>query len=274
VRSRRWLLAVPLAAYLAAMLAYPTAFAVRLALTDPDSAAWPSLTGVRAVWRDELFWRAVVGNLVVPALSVTLELVAGLALALVLAARMPARRLLRAAVVIPFALPEIVFLTIVRAILAPRGYLNGALDLAGMPTLDLLLPGAPLTYAAVIAVDAWRTTPVVFLIALGALGAIPSELGEAARLDGARSLRRLWFVTLPLLAPALTAALLLRGLDALRIFAAPLVLTGVEGVPVLSTYAYHLWTDYGDDAAAAAASLVLALLCVAASLPLLRRSAA
>jgi len=67
---------------------------------------------------------------------------------------------------------------------------------------------------------------------------------------------------------------LVRGLDALRIFAAPLVLAGVEGAPVLSTYAYHQWSDYGDDGAAAAASLVLASLCVAASVPLLARHAA
>jgi ABC-type sugar transport system permease subunit len=126
----------------------------------------------------------------------------------------------------------------------------------------------------VIVVDAWRTTPVVFLILLGALAAIPREVGEAAQLDGAGSVRRLLFVTLPLLRPALRAALLLRGLDALRIFAAPLVLTGVEGVPVLSTYAFHQWSDYGNDAVAAAASVVLAVLCVVASVPLLRRQAA
>jgi len=272
VRARRLVLAAPLVLYLAAFLVYPTIFALRLAFTDATTGAFPSLASFRVLWRDALFWRAVAGNLVVPVASVALELIAGLGLALLLSARMPARRLLRAAVVIPFALPEIVFLTVVRALLAPRGYVNGALVAAGATPLDFLLPGEAATYASVILVDAWRTTPVVFLIVLGALGAIPREVGEAARLDGAGGLRRLWFVTLPLLAPALLAALLLRGLDALRVFAAPLVLTGVEGVPVLSTYAYHQWSDYGDDAAAAAASSVLALLCVAASVPLLRRA--
>jgi len=271
--ARSWLLGAPLALYLVVFLAYPSAYALKLALTDGASGRFPSLEPVRALLGDRLFWQALAGNLVVPALSVALELVAGLALALLLAARMPARRLLRAAIVVPFALPEIVFLTIVRALLAPRGYANGALASAGLPTVDFLLPGHGLAYASVIVVDAWRTTPVVFLILLGALGALPREVGEAARLDGAGALRRLWFVTLPLLAPAILAALLLRGLDALRIFAAPLVLAGVEGVPVLSTYAYHQWSDYGDDAGAAAASAVLAVLCVAASVPLLRRGA-
>lgn len=273
MRRRRALLAAPLALYLAAFLLYPSLYAVKLSLTDATSGAFPSLESFRILWRDGLFWQAVGGNVVVPLASVVLELVAGLGLALLLAERMPGRRLLRAAVVIPFALPEIVFLTIVRAMLAPRGYVNGALEAAGADPLAFLLPGEPLTYLSVIAVDAWRTTPVVFLIVLGALGAIPEEVLEAARLDGAGRVRRLVFVTLPLLVPALFAALLLRGLDALRIFTAPLVLTGVEGVPVLSTYAYHQWSDYGDDAAAAAASVVLAVLCVIASVPLLRGNA-
>lgn len=271
--SWRGLLALPLVLYLGAFLAYPVVFAVKLALTESARGVFPSLDNVRVLARDPLFWRAALGNVVVPLASVALELVGGLALALLLAARFPGRRLVRAIVVIPFALPEIVYLTIVRALLVPRGYANGALVAAGLPAVDFLLPGSALAYASVIVADAWRTTPVVFLIVLGALAAIPPEIGEAARLDGAGGVRRLLFVTLPLLRPALLAALLLRGLDALRIFAAPLVLTGVEGVPVLSTYAFHQWSDYGDDAVAAAASTALALLCVAASVPLLRRQA-
>jgi ABC-type sugar transport system permease subunit len=126
----------------------------------------------------------------------------------------------------------------------------------------------------VVAVDAWHVTPVVFLMLLAALASIPDEIGEAARLDGAGGVARFAFVTLPLLRPALLAAVLLRGLDALRMFATPLVLTGVEGVPVLSTYAYHQWSDYGNDGAAAAAATLLALLSVTLTVPLLRRRVA
>jgi ABC-type sugar transport system permease subunit len=176
-------------------------------------------------------------------------------------------------VVVPFALPEIVFLTIMRHILAPRGYANGALHAVGLTPVDWLLPGRALSYLMVVVVDAWHTMPVVFLMLLAALATIPEDIGEAARVDGAGSVRRFVHVTLPLLAPALGAAVMLRGLDALRVFATPLVLGGVEGVPVLSTYAYHQWSDYGNDGAAAAASSALALLSVALSVPLLRRRA-
>jgi len=107
---------------------------------------------------------------------------------------------------------------------------------------------------------------------LAALAAIPEDITEAAKLDGAGAIARFTYVTVPLLWPALLAAVLLRGLDALRMFATPLVLAGVEGVPVLSTYAYHQWSDYGNDGAAAAAASLLALISMILLLPLLRRN--
>ena len=262
--------AVPLVAYLALLLAYPAAFAGRLALTDGASGAFPTLENFRTLARDELFWRALMTNVLFPIVSVTLELVAGVGLALLLAARLPGRRLLRSAVIVPFALPEVVFLAIMRYILAPHGYANAATAALGFAPVDWLRPGGVLAFLTVVVVDAWHTTPVVFLIVLAGLGTIPEELDEAARLEGATYWQRLRRVTLPLLRPALSAAVLLRGVDAIRCFATPLVLTGVEGVPVLSTYAYHQWSDYGNDGMAAAAAMVLAVGAVVASAPLLR----
>jgi ABC-type sugar transport system permease subunit len=266
-----WLLAAPLCLYLAAFLAYPTAYAVTLAFTDPLTNAFPSLSNFRLAWDDSLFWRALIDNVVLPIISVAVELASGLALALLLAARFPGRRWLRLVVIVPFALPEIVFLTIMRYVFAPHGYANAALVAAGASPLEWLLPGRALTFLTVVAVDAWHVTPIVFLMLLAALASIPNDIGEAAQLDGAGAVARFTFITLPLLRPALMAAVLLRGLDALRMFATPLVLTGVEGVPVLSTYAYHQWSDYGNDGAAAAAASLLALLSLVLTLPLLRR---
>jgi ABC-type sugar transport system permease subunit len=269
-RAPAWLLVAPLLGALLLLLAYPMGYALVLAFTDPVTGRLPSLVNFTQIGHDPLFWRAVRNNAVLPLASVAVELVVGLALALFLSLRFRGRAALRAIVVLPFALPEIVVLTIMRYIFLPRGYANAALAGAGLPMLDWLSPGSTLAWAMVVLVDAWHVTPVPFLILLAALAGIPDELRDAAQLDGAGALSRLWRITLPLLRPALLAALLLRGVDALRIFATPLVLTGVEGVPVLSSYAYHQWSDYGDDAAAAAAAAVLALLSVALSLPLLR----
>src|SRR5207249_1877634 len=195
VRSLRiWAPAAPLLLYLAAVLVQPSLYAVKLSFTDTLTGSFPTLANFRLIAGDGLFWRALAGNVLLPVAIVAVEVTGGLALAVLLAARLPGRRLLRAIVVIPFALPEVVFLTI----------------------------------------------------------------------------RRFAFITLPLLRPALLSAVLLRGLDAVRVFATPLMLTGAEGLPVLSTYAYHQWSDYGNDGAAAAASSLLALLSVALTLPLLR----
>jgi ABC-type sugar transport system permease subunit len=273
-RSLTPLLLTPVLLYLALLLAFPSAYAVKLALTDSLTGAFPSLANFRDIWADSLFWRALINNILLPVCSVAIELVLGLALALFLAARFRGRRLLRAVVVVPFALPEIVFLTIMRYVFASRGYANGALAALGVPPVEWLLPGHALTFATVVLVDAWHVTPVVFLMLLAALTAIPEGILEAAKLDGARFWPRLRFIILPLLWPALVAAVLLRGVDALRVFATPLVLTGVEGVPVLSTYAFHQWSDYGNDGAAAAAAALLAVLSVVLTIPLLRRRAA
>jgi ABC-type sugar transport system permease subunit len=268
---RRALLAAPLVAYFLLFLGYPVLHALRLALTDGVTGDFPSTVNLRTLSGDSLFWRAALNNLIVPVASVALELVLGLALALLLDHRLPARRLWRTLAVVPFALPEIVYLTVMRYVLAPRGYANAVLLAAGAPAVDWLLPGHVTTLLVVVVVDAWHVTPVVFLMLLAALAAMPTGIHEAASLDGARSWDRFRRVTLPLLRPALYAAALLRGLDAVRIFAAPLVLAGVEGLPVLSTYAFHQWSDYGDDGAAAAAAVVLALVSVALATPLLAR---
>jgi len=265
------LLLAPVVLFLALFLVYPIAYASKLAFTDPLNGHFPSLANFAVLAHDDLFWRAVRNNALLPFLSVIVEIALGLALALFLSERFRGRRLLRMVVVLPFALPEIVVLTMMRYVFAPRGYANAALLAAGLPAVDWLRPGQPLALATVVLVDAWHVTPVVFLMLLAGLSAIPDEIEEAARLDGAGRLARLRFITLPLLRPAILAAVLLRGVDALRIFATPLVLTGVEGVPVLSTYAYHQWSDYGNDAAAAAASTTLAVLSLLVCLPLLRR---
>lgn len=269
-RTHAAILVAPLLAALGVLLGYPLVYALRLALTDPVSGRFPALGAYVEITRDPLFWRAAGNNLLLPIASMAVELTVGLALALFLSLRFRGRNALRLLVVLPFALPEIVVLTIMRAVFAPRGYANAALIALGAPAIEWLRPGNTLAVVTVVLVDAWHVTPVVFLILLAALTAIPDELHEAAQLDGASAVARLWRISLPLLGPALLAALLLRGVDALRIFATPLVLTGVEGVPVLSSYAYHQWSDVGDDAAAAAAASVLAAVSVVLTVPLLR----
>ena len=107
--------------------------------------------------------------------------------------------------------------------------------------------------------DTWKVTPLVMLILLAGLQAIPRQLYEAARTDGATAWQQFRGITLPLLRPAITMALIVRGVDAFRIFALPLALTG-RNLPVLSTYAYVEYLEYGSPHTAAASSTLLLLL--------------
>ncbi|MDE0206973.1 MAG: sugar ABC transporter permease, partial [Candidatus Tectomicrobia bacterium] len=107
--------------------------------------------------------------------------------------------------------------------------------------------------------DTWKVTPLVMLILLAGLQAIPRQLYEAARTDGATGWQQFARITLPLLRPAITMALIVRGVDAFRIFALPLALAG-RNLPVLSTYAYVEYLEYGNPNTAAASSSLLLLM--------------
>ena len=109
--------------------------------------------------------------------------------------------------------------------------------------------------------DAWKVTPLVMLILLAGLQAIPRQLYEAAHTDGAGPWQQFQCITLPLLRPAITMALIVRGVDAFRIFALPLALVG-RNLPVLATYAYVEYLEYGNQHTAAASSVILLLMIV------------
>jgi trehalose transport system permease protein len=256
-REARWLRAVFIAlpcAFMVAILVLPALEGLALSF----DAHGPSLANYRALTGDPMFWRALANNLIVPAGSLVLEFAIALGLALFLTSRRRPGAIVEIAAILPFAIPEIVMLALARYIFIPRGYLNGALITAGVPALEWIRPESALAIVTVIAVDAWHVTPVVMLILMAGLETIPPEVYEAARLDGAGAFATFRYITLPLLVPALVAALVVRGVDALRIFSTTLVLTGAEGVPVLSSYSYQMWTDAQEPHVAMAASVMLA----------------
>jgi trehalose transport system permease protein len=254
-RLRAVFIALP-CAFMVAILVLPALEGLALSF----DAHGPSLANYRALAGDPMFWRALANNLIVPAGSLVIEFAIALGLALFLTSRRRPGAVVEIAAILPFAIPEIVMLALARYIFIPRGYLNGALIAAGAPAFDWFRPGSALALLTVIAVDAWHVTPVVMLILMAGLETIPPEVYEAARLDGAGPFATFRYITLPLLVPALVAALVVRGVDALRIFSTTLVLTGAEGVPVLSSYSYQMWTDAQEPHVAMAASVILAAL--------------
>jgi ABC-type sugar transport system permease subunit len=177
------------------------------------------------VLRDGRFWGAMGHTVWFAAASVSLELVLGCVLALAMNRAFRGRALVRAAILIPWAIPTVV------AALVWRFMFEG---LEGWLTHDT---GA---WVPIILADVWKTTPFVALLLLAGLQGIDPALYEAARIDGASAGRQFRHVTLPLLAPAILVALIFRTLDAFRVFDLVYVLTG--GGPGTSTEPIALYT--------------------------------
>nr|WP_225938004.1 sugar ABC transporter permease [Myxococcus sp. RHSTA-1-4] len=195
---------------------------------------------------DARFWAALGNTAYFTLVAVAVELLLAVPLALLLNRAFPGRGLLRASVLVPWAIPTVVSARLWAWMFNPEyGLINRML-----PGSDINWLGAP-GYAlhAAILVDVWKTTPFVALLVLAGLQGIPEDLYKAARVDGASAWRAFRSITLPLLKPALLLALLFRSLDAFRVFDAIYVLT--EGGPAnttetLSIYAYKTLMRSGD----------------------------
>jgi len=229
-----------------------------LAATTDETGRW-TLEHVSRVFADPLFTRGVLYNVIIPVTSVALEALVGVGMAFWFMSVRRRKMLWRTIAVVPFALPEIVYLLTMKLLFREHGYLNSLLvgSFGGSEVIHWLEPGSAVLTGTVILIDAWRVTPFVFLLVLAALEQLPESYAEAARVDGASRWLVMKRIQLPLILPVLGVALALRSIDAFRIFAAPLVLAGVEGLPVLSTVAYHYRTDMNDIAGGSVVALLL-----------------
>jgi trehalose transport system permease protein len=255
VRTRDLIGLLPAALYLAAFTLVPLASTFVLSMTASDGRI--TLDSFRQIIRHFQFGEAVVNTLVVTGIGLALEFVLGLAAALALARRPPGRKLFQVLLLAPLGVPTIVSAAVMRGVFGTVGYLNEALLRLGVIRAPVGWVGnRGLALLTVAIADVWKVTPLMMLILLAGLQAIPLELYEAARTDGASRWRQFMAITLPLLKPALTMALIVRGVDAFRIFALPLALVG-RGFPVVSTYAFVEYLEYGNPHTAAASSVIL-----------------
>jgi ABC-type sugar transport system permease subunit len=191
---------------------------------------------------DPRFRGALLHTLFFAVSSVTLELVIGLWLALALNRAFRGRGLVRAAVLVPWAIPTVVSALLWRFMFEGQtGIVNAALTDVGLlrePIVWFIQPAT--AWVPVILADVWKTTPFVALLLLAGLQNIDTSLYEAARIDGASAWRQFRYVTLPLLRPAILVALIFRTLDAFRVFDLIYALTG--GGPGTSTEPIALYT--------------------------------
>lgn len=222
-----------------------------------DDGAWYGLL------TDPLWWQSVWNTLFFAVVSVSLEVLFGIIVALILNAEFRGRMLVRAAMLIPWAIPTIVSAKMWAWMLNDQfGIINHILLALGIIDNPLAWTAdASLSMWAVIMVDVWKTIPFVALLVLAALQMLPKDCYEAAEVDGIHPLKVFFKVTLPLITPALLVAVIFRLLDALRVFDVIYVLTSNSAdTMTMSIYARQQLVEYQDVGYGSAASTLLFLI--------------
>jgi trehalose/maltose transport system permease protein len=274
-RTALWLL-LPTLFAIALVGGYPLFRTIYLSFTDFNisSGDEPSWVGLDNYWNvtedgvnvgllaDPAWWSSVWNTVLLAVTSVTMETVFGLGFALVINSKIKGRGLLRTAILVPWAIPTVVSaqmwswmyqdsLGIVSAWGRHAGLLHVGQSLLANPDTALW---------ALVAVDVWKTTPFMALLLLAGLQSIPTDLYEAARVDGANRLQQFRRITLPLLAPALLVAVIFRTLDALRIFDMPYVMKGnAPETMTMSGYARQQMIDNAQFGMGSSVSVLIFL---------------
>jgi trehalose/maltose transport system permease protein len=212
---------------------------------------------------DPDWWHAVWLTVWFTVVTVSLEAVLGLIVALALNQRFRFRGVLRAAILVPWAIPTVVSAKIWAWMLNDQfGVVNYVLMGLGLISQPVAWTANPDTAIwAVVMVDVWKATPFMALLLLAALQMLPQDCYEAAKVDGIKPLQAFFYITLPLLRPALVVAIIFRALDAMRVFDVIYVLTSnARSTMSMSVYARQQLVDFQDVGYGSAASTLLFLI--------------
>ncbi|MFG3350417.1 carbohydrate ABC transporter permease [Streptomyces sp. NPDC048001] len=263
-RRLGWLLCAPAVLVMVAVTAYPIGYAVYLSLQRydlrfPDQAEFVGLSNYGAVLSSPFWWEAFWVTLFITVVSVTVELVLGMALALVMHRTIVGRGTVRTAILVPYGIVTVVAAFSWQYAWTPdTGYLAALL-----PEGDAPLTEQWPALGLIILAEVWKTTPFMALLLLAGLALVPEETLRAAMVDGAGAWQRFRRVTLPLMKPAILVALLFRTLDAFRVFDSIFILTaGAHGTGSVSILGYdNLFTALNLGIGSAIS--VLVFVCVA-----------
>jgi multiple sugar transport system permease protein len=263
-RRLAFLLISPAVILMLAVTAYPIGYAVWLSLqrynlATPDDVAFVGLDNYTTVLTDRYWWTAFAVTLAITIVSVAIEFVLGLTLALVMHRTIFGKGVVRTAILIPYGIVTVAASYSWYYAWTPgTGYLANLLP-AGTAPLTEQIP----SLAVIVLAEVWKTTPFMALLLLAGLALVPDDLLKAAEVDGAGPWSRLTRITLPLIKPAILVALLFRTLDAFRIFDNIYVLTaGSNNTASVSILGYdNLFKGFSLGLGSAIS--VLVFLCVA-----------
>jgi multiple sugar transport system permease protein len=244
-----WLLLLPAFLSLASVSFYPIVNGVYLSFTNRSLITQDNdfigIANYVQLLADPPFWNAWWHTIWFTLISTLLETFIGLAMALILCETFAGRGMIRAAMLVPWAMPTVVTSKMFGWLFdGQHGIINFILLHAGLINQNVNWYGSPDTaLTTIILADVWKTTPFMALLLLTGLQTVPKSLIEAARIDGARAWTIFWHIRLPLLMPTLLIAGLFRALDAFRVFDLVYVLTGggpADSTETLSTLSYKV----------------------------------
>lgn len=245
-RTALWFVA-PALALMGLVAAFPIGYAIWLSLHQYSVrvAGLSRFVGFKNyidALVSEAWWQAVSQTFIFATISVSLEVLLGVSMALLLNLAFRGRALMRSALLVPYAILTVVSAITWQAMFDPHlGLITEVLRTFGLPGGDTIwLAESGYAMAVMIMADVWKTAPFVALLVLAGLQVISSDVYEASALDGATKVQTFFHITLPLLRPAILLAAILRLLDALRVFDLPFVLTrGANGTGSMSLLAYQ-----------------------------------
>lgn len=251
---------LPFVAYLIYFMFLPVAQSIYFSLVHAGTNEF-TLENYRTILNRSQFSDAFTNTIGITIIGVSIEMILGLGIALMLARSFSGRGIFRTVVLIPMGVPTIVAGAAMLYFVGFNGYLNQILLDLGIIDIPIYWQESGIRGMFVIALaDIWKALPLVVLILLAGIEGIPEDVYEAAGLDGATGWQQFLHHTLPLLMPSITMALILRAIDAFRIFDIAIVIAG-QSVPVMSTFVYD---DYraGNENTASAAAVILLLMIV------------
>jgi multiple sugar transport system permease protein len=261
------LLCAPAVLVILAVTGYPIGYAVYLSLERfdlrfPEQHGFIGLANYDAVLSSGYWWQAFTVTVIITVVSVVIEFVIGLALALVMYHTSVGRGLVRTVVLIPYSIVTVVASYSWQFAWTPgKGYLAALLPEGVAPLTDQVA-----TIALIILAEVWKTTPFMALLLLAGLALVPEDLLKAAAMDGAGPWQRLTRVILPIMKPAILVALLFRTLDAFRVFDIIYILTrGSNGTESVSMLGYdNLFSAFNLGIGSAISVLIFLVVAIVA----------
>ena len=266
---------IPALVVVLAVIVFPWAFTIWMSANEWTLGQPRSFVGwsnYLRLWGDPRFWESLVHTLWYTLLSVVAPLFLGTLAALIFDARFPLRGFLRGIFVMPMMATPVAVALVWTMMFHPQlGVLNYLLSLVGIPAQEWIF-NPDTVIPSLVAVETWQWTPLVMLIVLGGLASVPREPFESAEIDGANAWQQFRYLTLPMIAPFIMVAAIIRTIDALKSF--DIIYAMTQGGPgtaseTINIYLYNTAFAYYDIGYSSAMAIIFFVIIVALSLVLL-----